>query len=49
MDEYCGYDVEDVHSGTELDEVMCETCGTIQPAVIPFQVCNYPIQDNRPF
>ena len=32
MDEYCGYDVEDVHSGTELDEVMCETCGMIQPA-----------------
>ena len=32
MDEYCGYDVEDVHSGTDLDEVMCEVCGTIQPA-----------------
>lgn len=36
MDEYCGYDVEDVHSGTELDEVMCETCGTIQPATNRF-------------
>jgi hypothetical protein len=24
MDEYCGYDVEDIHSGTELDEVMCD-------------------------
>ena len=32
MDEYCGYDVDDVHSGTDLDEVMCEVCGTIQPA-----------------
>ena len=39
MDEYCGYDVEDVHSGTELDEVMCETCGTIQPAVN--EMCSY--------
>ena len=39
MDEYCGYDVEDVHSGTELDEVMCETCGTIQPAVN--DMCSY--------
>ncbi len=36
MDEYCGYDVEDVHSGTELDEVMCEMCGTIQPATNKF-------------
>lgn len=36
MDEYCGYDVEDVHSGTELDEVMCEVCGTIQPATNKF-------------
>ena len=39
MDEYCGYDVEDVHSGTELDEVMCETCGTIQPA--PNRFCSH--------
>lgn len=36
MDEYCGYDVEDIHSGTELDEVMCEVCGTIQPATNKF-------------
>lgn len=36
MDEYCGYDVEDIHSGTELDEVMCEMCGTIQPAANKF-------------
>lgn len=36
MDEYCGYEVEDVHSGTEMDEVMCETCGTIQPATNKF-------------
>lgn len=36
MDEYCGYKTEDVHSGTELDEVMCEMCGTIQPATNKF-------------
>lgn len=39
MDEYCGYDVEDVHSGTKLYEVMCEVCGTIQPAVN--KVCSH--------
>lgn len=32
MDENCGYNVEDVHGGTQLDEIMCETCGTTQPA-----------------
>ena len=36
MDEYCGYKTEDVHSGTELDEIMCEMCGTIQPATNKF-------------
>lgn len=45
MDEYCGYDVEDVHSGTELDEVMCEVCGTIQPATNKF--CTHCGEDFR--
>ena len=36
MDEYCGYDVEDIHGESVLDEVMCEVCGTIQPAVNKF-------------
>ncbi len=35
-DEYCGYDTEDIHSEQELDEVMCEVCGTIQPATNKF-------------
>ena len=39
MDEYCGYDVEDVYSEAVLDEVMCEVCGTIQP--VENKVCSY--------
>ena len=39
MDEYCGYEVDDVYSGEVLDEVMCEVCGTIQP--VEFKICSY--------
>jgi hypothetical protein len=39
MDEYCGYEVDDVYSGEVLDEVMCEVCGTIQP--VENKVCSY--------
>ena len=39
MDEYCGYEVDDVYSGEVLDEVMCEVCGTIQP--VENKICSY--------